>query len=87
MYKTILSKLYGPSYTVNESLSLRNLFVYKSIYCDHYESCYKYMIKGFFSRFIKGCLLNLGFKLGLSYLNLNPKIKMGLFERSYRLVF
>lgn len=87
MYKTILSKLYGPSYTVNESLSLRNLFVFKSIYCDHYESCYGNMAKGFFPRFIKGCLLNLAFKLLLSYLNLNRKIKQGLLERSWRIVF
>lgn len=79
----------GPSYTVNERLSLRNVLVFKSVYCSHYSSCFKHISNGLVSRFIKGYFLNVMFKFLLSYTQEvnSKKIKLSFMQRLSRIIF
>ena len=43
--------------TVNDELKLSNFLFYKSVFCKHYQSCFKYQINNVFNNFLKGAIL------------------------------
>ena len=86
--ENIFGQLNGPRYTVNMRLHLRNIFVFKSIYCQHYGSCWDHMLKGIIIRFIKGIILHFSFKYLLSFLQeLDMTKKRNFFQRLMNILF
>lgn len=88
MYEKIFGQLNGPRYTVNMRLHLRNMFVFKSIYCSHYQSCFEHMRSGFWKRFVKGVILHLAMKYLLNYLqDMDMEQKRTFIGRFFRIIF
>ena len=78
-YEKIFGKYIGPSYTLNMRINLRNMFVFKSIYCNHKKSCYEHMKAGIITRFMKGFFLQLSLKYILFFLqNIDQERKRGI---------
>ena len=64
--REIIGILNSSQISVNQKLTLRNILVYKTIFCRHIGSCYQNSTKKIFRRFLSGMVLNLAFKLLLS---------------------
>jgi hypothetical protein len=77
-----------PECSLNEDFSYKNFTVFKSIYCSHYKSCYKRVFSNLIPRFIKGVIVNIFFKVVLSYVqDMNFRIKKRtILQRLYRIL-